>query len=154
QAASAPARHRLGARSARRDRSPRSPQRTCVSVGIGPATTWRSSPRREGPGSLRAGRWGQAGRSECVMPRESLFMKARSKVFFVRICPAIRLVTTGAVATSLVAVLLGRSAPQILAFRYDPRPYLSVIDGDSSGPPPKVLDARTGGLSDLPFPAR
>lgn len=71
-----------------------------------------------------------------------------------RTCPALRWVMNGLAATSLAAVLLGRAAPQTLGFRYDPLAYVSVLDGYSSGLPPRVLDARTGTLSALPLPSR
>src|SRR3954453_5706915 len=67
---------------------------------------------------------------------------------------AIRLLTAGAIAASFVAILLGRAVPRIPAFRYDPVPHLSVVDGRAFGGPPRVLDARAGTLSPLPLPAR
>lgn len=71
-----------------------------------------------------------------------------------RVYVGIRLITTAAVAASLVAVLVGRSAPRTPFFRYDPVSWLSVIDGRALQRPPMVLDTRTGTLSPLPFPAR
>jgi hypothetical protein len=72
----------------------------------------------------------------------------------VRVYFAIRLLTAGAMAVSFVAVLMGRSVPRTPAYRYDPVPYLSIMDEGAVDSRPRVLDTRTGTLSTLPLPAR